>query len=254
MDDVIISIVSVTAIIFLLLIGIAFSFFRVQKQRTQQQEELAATRLNYEKELRKVETEEREAVLHQLAQDLHDNIGQLLMAMHIQIQTQKTTHPETAEGYQPIEIYLGEVTQQLRLLSKTLNTDSILQNGLDGAVLLQIERLKALKRFTVESTIQYSGSPFEKDAELMVFRVFQEIIQNILKHTKPTLVTITLTSSEEQFLLEVKDDGPGFDYATLLTTNKASGVRNILKRSELVGLNCEFITEPGKGTSVILKK
>lgn len=254
MNDVIISIVSVTAIIFLLLIGIAFSFFRVQKQRSVQQEELAAARLNYEKELRKVETEEREAILHQLAQDLHDNIGQLLMAMHIQIQTQKTTHPETAEGYQPIEIYLGEVTQQLRLLSKTLNTDSILQNGLDGAILLQIERLKSLKRFAVEFNIQYSGSPFEKDAELIAFRIFQEIVQNILKHTKPKLVSIKLTSSDLKFVLEVKDDGPGFDYDSLLKTNKASGVRNILKRAELLGLNCEFVSEPGKGTSVILKK
>lgn len=254
MNDIVLGIIVTTVVILLLVTGIAFSFFRVQKQRTQQQEELAMARLNYEKELRKVETEEREAVLHQLAQDLHDNIGQLLMAMHIQIQTQKMTHPETAEGYQPVEIYLGEVTQQLRLLSKTLNSDSILQNGLDGAVLLQIERLKSLKRFAVEFNIQYSGSPFEKDAELIAFRIFQEIVQNILKHTKPKLVSIKLISSDLKFQLEVHDDGPGFDYASLLKTNKASGVRNILKRAELLGLKCEFITEPGKGTSVILKK
>lgn len=254
MNDIVLGIVATTVVILFLVTGVVYSFFRIQQQRTRQKEALAEAKLAFERELRVIEIEEREKILHRLAYELHDNAGQLLVAMHMQIQTQKMLHPELAEGYKPIEIYLGEVTQQLRLLSKTLNSDAILQNGFEGAVVLEIERLKSLKIFDVEQQIEVSELNLDKDAQLMVFRIFQEIIQNLLKHAKASKIEIELFSAQSEFRLIVRDNGVGFEYEKLFEQNKASGVKNILNRAKLAGLNCSFNTNPGEGTTVILKK
>jgi len=253
MNDIVLGIISTTIVILLLVTGVVYSFFRIQQQRAQQKEELAATKLAFERELRAIETEEREKILHQLASELHDNAGQLLVAMHMQIQTQKMLHPDLAEGYQPIEIYLGEVTQQLRLLSKTLNSDAILQNGLEGAIRLEVERLLAMKTFEVKFEIRVVDIPLNKDAQLMTFRFFQEIIQNVLKHAHASKIEIKLNAILQTFELQISDNGKGFDYENLFLKNKASGVKNILNRAKLAGLSCVFKTDPGEGTTVILK-
>ncbi len=253
MNDIVLGIIVTTIVILLLVTGVVYSFFRIQQQRAKQKEELAATKLAFERELRAIETEEREKILHQLAYELHDNAGQLLVAMHMQIQTQKMLHPDLAEGYKPIEIYLGEVTQQLRLLSKTLNSDAILQNGFEGAIRLEIERLIALKTFTVKSEILVLDLSLDKDAQLMIFRIFQEIIQNVLKHSHATTIEIRLKATNSHFELSVSDNGSGFDYENLFEQNKASGVKNILNRAKLAGLECIYQTKPNEGTTVILK-
>ena len=253
MNDIVLGIIVTTIVILLLVTGVVYSFFRIQQQRAKQKEELAATKLAFERELRAIETEEREKILHQLAYELHDNAGQLLVAMHMQIQTQKMLHPDLAEGYKPIEIYLGEVTQQLRLLSKTLNSDAILQNGFEGAIRLEIERLLALKTFTVTSEILVSELTLDKDAQLMIFRIFQEIIQNVLKHSHASSIEIRLKATNSIFELSVSDNGKGFDYENLFERNKASGVKNILNRAKLAGLECVYQTKPNEGTTVILK-
>lgn len=254
MNDIVLGIVATTIVILLLVTGVVYSSFRIQQQRAQQKEELAATRLAFERELRAIEIEEKEKILHQLAYELHDNAGQILVAMHMQIQTQKNLFPDLAEGYKPIEIYLSEVTQQLRLLSKTLNSDAILQNGFEGAVRLEAERLRSMKTFAVNLEIHVSGLSMDKDAQLMTFRIFQEIIQNILKHAHATIIDIHLSADANQFELIVKDNGNGFDYENLFQENKASGVKNILNRAKLAGLECTFETKPNGGTTVILKK
>lgn len=253
MNDIVLGIITSTLVILLLVTGVAYSFFRIQQQRAKQKEELAATKLAFERELRIIETEEREKILHQLAYELHDNAGQLLVAMHMQIQSQKVIHPDLAEGFKPIEIYLGEVTQQLRLLSKTLNSDAVLQNGFEGAVRLEIERLKALKTFKVKAEIQVSELIPDKDAQLMIFRIFQETVQNIMKHSKASEIGIYLVSNKDRFELRVKDNGIGFDYENCFEQNKASGVKNILHRAKLAGLECVYQTKHGEGTTVILK-
>ena len=88
----------------------------------------------------------------------------------------------------------------------------------------------------------------------MVFRIFQEILQNVMKHAGAKNVFIRLKTDSEMFELEVKDDGSGFDYEEVFRQNKASGLRNIFKRAALAQLECAIHTKVGEGTSYILKK
>lgn len=254
MNDIILSIISVTLLILLLIAGIAITFFISNRQRIRQEVVLAETKLNFERELRQVETEVSEHILGQLARELHDNIGQTLTAMHIHIQNQKLDHPELAESFKPAEIYLGEVSQQLRLLSRTLNNDFIKHSGLLEAIRHETERLKALKRFEVHLDTGNGDFDLDKDQELMLFRILQEIIQNALRHSVAKNLYISLKPAGQSFEAEIADDGKGFDYEKIFSVNKASGLRNILKRAALANMECTIQTKPGEGVRFILRK
>lgn len=254
MNDIILSIVAATLLILLLIAGIAITFFISNRQRMRQEQILVETKLDFERELRQVETEVSEHVMGQFANELHDNIGQLLTAMHIEIENRKLDFPEHQDEYKPLEIYLNEVTQQLRLLSKTFNNDFIAHNGLLHALQLEVNRMNHLRRFTVHLDADSVVSVLKKDEELMVFRIFQEILQNVMKHAHAKNVFIRLRTNAERFELEVRDDGKGFDYEEVFKQNKASGLRNILKRAALAQLECSIQTKLEEGTSYILKK
>ncbi len=243
-----------SSLLFLLLIGSVVLVFVVSARRQlMQQAELAETRLNFERELRLAEAEISEEVMSRFARELHDNVGQMLTAMHIHIENQKIDHPASAESFQTLGTWLSEVTQQLRLMSRTLNNDFLGHLGLVEAIRLESERLSALRRFNVALEPVQGQPQLEKDQELIVFRIFQEIAQNALRHSDAANLTISI-SGENGLELRVSDDGKGFDRQQALLHGKGSGLRNILKRAHLAGLICEIESSPGKGSLFVLKK
>jgi signal transduction histidine kinase len=253
-EEIVFAIVSSTLLILLLIAIIFIIFILSGKRASQQQIELAETKLAFEKELRQVEIEVSEQVMGQFAQELHDNIGQLLTAMHIQIENQKIDHPSLVKDFTPLEIYLEEVRQQLRLLSRTLNNDYLGHIGLKAAIEMEVERLNALKRFKTYLNLPKYNLNLNKEQELMIFRIFQEATQNILRHARASNVWITIQNTDNgQFELSIKDDGKGFDVAAILASPKASGIRNIIKRSKLAGLDCDIQSTIGQGSIYQLK-
>jgi two-component system, NarL family, sensor kinase len=254
MNDIAIGIISATFVILLLIGGVAIALFRSQRQKMLHEKQLADTKYAFEAGLRQIEAEEKEKLMQWLAHELHDNIGQLLTAMHWQIQSQKISAPQNAESYRPLEIYVSEVSRELRLLSKTLNQDHLLAYGLESSLRTEIERLKSLNRFEIAENISFAGSPFARETELIVFRIFQETLQNALRHSEADRIFITVVASAAGFFMEVRDNGKGFDYDELLQAGRISGLKNIEHRAGLLGLKYEISSETDKGTSVILKK
>jgi two-component system NarL family sensor kinase len=252
--EIALSIASITLLMLLLVAGIILVIFISGRQRLKQQMELAENKLNYERELRQVETEVSEQTLGQLGQELHDNIGQLLTAVKINLENQKLDHPELTEGFKPMDTYLAEAMQHVRLLSRTLNNDYIGHIGLIAAIDLEINRIKSLRRYSVHWQAPSGNSNLDKNQELMVFRIFQEIIQNSLRHSLAKNTYIVISNEPGGFELRIEDDGKGFDVERIMQSEKASGLRNILKRAKWAGLNCTISSAQGKGCSIALKK
>lgn len=246
-DNILLAIICTTLLILLLIAVVVIVIVLSGKQKAQ-------AKLLYEQELRKVETEVKEQVMGQFAHELHDNIGQLLTAMNIQIENQKLDYPALAEGLKPVEFYLDDVTRQLKLLSRTLNTDYVGQNGLFAALQTEAERLNALRRFVVHFPEATGNTNLDRNSELMVFRIFQEITQNALRHSSAQNLYIRISTTGNAFEMSVEDDGKGFDIKKVLESKKVSGLMNIMKRAKLSGFTCDIASEPGKGCLVTLKK
>lgn len=254
MNDIVLSIVLSTLLILLLIAGIALAFFMVGRQRIRQEKQLAENRLAFEREIRQVETEVAEQLLARFAGELHDNVGQLLTAMHIQIQNHKMDHPQTAQDFGPMENCLAEVTQQVRLLGRTLNNDYIGRIGLLAALRIEADRLRSLRRFALHWEPGTGTIDLSKDQELMLFRIFQEITQNALRHSAARNLYLETGNGTGNLVLSVRDDGKGFDPDEVLRTAKASGLGNIVKRAAMAGLTCRIEAAPGKGAAFVFEK
>lgn len=252
MNEIAIGVILSTLLILLLVAGILIAFFVTGRERIRQKQILAEARLDFERELRQVETEISEHILERLARELHDNIGQLLTATHIYLQNQKIDHPALGETLKPAEVYLEEATKELRTLSRTLNHDYISRVGLQEVIHLEVERLNQLRRFTVHWNPFPGILPLDKEQQLVLFRIFQEIVQNALKHSSAKNMFLSVICREQMVELRAEDDGKGFDLKTVLASGKASGLENIRKRARMAGFDCHIHSSPGAGTSFII--
>lgn len=247
-DKLIIGIVIATLIILLLIAGITISFFMISKEKTRKEAALAEARLSYEKELRLVESELSEHLMQQFGRELHDNVGHLLTCLRLELENRKLDNEALFDELETADRYLDETTEQLRLLSRSLNTDYITKNGLIPSMQLEISRYQQLKKFELVWEHQYKKRMMDSNQELMVFRIFQEILNNAAKHAKANTVSVKI-NSQDSFQMTIKDDGKGFDSKQIMLGTKASGLQNIFKRAEMAGLQCELNSSEGKGTN-----
>lgn len=241
-------IIIVTLIILLLIAGITLSFFMISKEKSIKEAELAEARLSYEKELRLVENELSESLMQQFSRELHDNVGHLLTCLRLELENRKLDNEALFEELETADQYLDETTEQLRLLSRSLNTDFITRNGLVKSMTLEIDRYRQLKKFELEWNHQYEDKVMDANQELMVFRIFQEVLNNAAKHAKAKRLTVSM-ASQPAFHLKIADDGVGFDNAGVIGGSKSSGLSNIMKRADMAGLTCKLDSRPGAGTT-----
>jgi signal transduction histidine kinase len=97
-----------------------------------------------------------------------------------------------------------------------------------------------------------SDVTFNNEKSVIVFRMIQEVLHNILKHAKAKNVTVTLADMPGKIMIEIKDDGKGFDISNLKSTETGIGLKSIQQRCELINGNCKIDSKSGFGTSVKL--
>jgi signal transduction histidine kinase len=248
MDDnqIVMWVLFTTLMLLLLVAGIFISIYMAGKRRLQQEVAITQLELTYEKELRKVETEVSEQMMEQFAQELHDNVGHILTCMRITIENKKLDEPEIEQAFLPIEGYLDEAATQLRLLSRSLNTEYIANIGLIAAIQLEVDRINQLRRQKVHWTNNANNLILDHNRELMTFRIFQEMMHNSIKHSQARNISIAI-ANHNGFELVVTDDGKGFDVQQTVLSPKASGLKNIQKRAQMAGFTCHIDSAPGSG-------
>lgn len=236
MSNIELTIIATTLIILLLIATVAIVIFIANRQRLKQQ-------ANYERELRTIEQEVQETVLSNLAQELHDNIGQLLTVMHMQAKKVEIKQPELKPTLSPIVNTINETTDQVRALGRSLNTDMLRNKGLVENISMEVDRIRSLDKFAIDWQCDIKHISLSTDNQLLVFRIFQELMNNTMKHANAKQVTIAL--SDNPFKLIVKDDGLGFDLQTVM--KKGMGMQNIIKRAHIANLSCDIDASPNEG-------
>ena len=248
-NEIVFTIIFTTLVILLLVAGIVISIFMYRKQFLKRQiQELA-----FQKELREAESAMAESVMTHVSRELHDNIGQLLTVINLQMETHKLDDPSCEIIMKPIQETLDEAHHQLRSLSRSLNTDYITKNGFINTLKVEIDRLKKLRKMEVHLSYDDEVPALSKDQQLMAFRIFQEIISNSLKYSNANNFSVTVKGGRD-FQMLVADDGKGFDMEKTINSPSSNGLNNIKRRAELADLNCKIESEIGKGCIYHLSK
>lgn len=189
-----------------------------------------------------------------LAGELHDNIGATLTAVKIQfnhIQKNYSPTEELKTHFDKTNRLLEEAYQEIRTLAHLKNSGVIAKNGLLPAIKQLTKNASGVKNLTIEVADFGLDDRLENTLEIAIFRIIQELVTNIIKHSQATEASISLTNHKDRLNIIVEDNGIGFD-PKLLRTKAGMGISNIEKRVEHLGGSIEIDSSPKKGTSIII--
>lgn len=250
--SVVTSIFIITVFLVIVATGIIVLVLVHQKKQLQYLREKEQLKVAFEKEILESKLEIQEQTLKNVSQEIHDNIGQILILVKL---TLNTIHSDEnlflQEKIDNSQQLLGKAIQDLRDLSKSLNSDTISEMGLVKAIEYEFELIKKAGNYRTILTEEGDFFQLSHQHELILFRILQETINNILKHSNASVVTVDIRYNPGNFSLKISDNGKGFDLAALnADNNTGSGIRNIQNRARLIGADVSIQSQQGTGTTV----
>jgi signal transduction histidine kinase len=187
----------------------------------------------------------QEETFNYIGKEIHDNIGQVLSLVRININT-LTANPDEQKIFLMDEL-MGKAITDLRNLSHSLDTDLIRNTGWIKAsdrLLLALQKTGTCKvEFSAEENLPTLGN----EKPIILFRMIQEIINNIIKHAGAKEIKFTATRKDSQIVINIEDNGKGFDKTTV---NTGAGLQNLENRAKMIDANLFIHTLPGTGTRV----
>jgi two-component system NarL family sensor kinase len=243
----------------LLLVGFIVSMlFLYQRRQHRQEQQLARVKDQYQQELLRSQLEIQETTFKTIAQELHDNIGQVLSVIKLSLSILPLEKEHQAyESVQTSRQMLNKVIYDMGNLTKSLHTDRITQIGLVEAMRFDLDSLERTGLLKVGLTITGDEYMLEDQRSIFLYRMFQEMMNNILKHSRATHVNIAVNYSiDNKFVLKVEDNGIGFDVGKKRSQTSSSsgiGLKSMTNRASLIGAQISVQSQPGKGTSITVE-
>jgi signal transduction histidine kinase len=243
----------VTSVIFLTVaLGLILLVLIYNRRKKKHVEEKEQMKVIFDAELIKTQFEIQEQTLQTIGTDLHDNIGQLLSLTSLTLNSIELDYPDKARQKvdAAIELNLKSI-KEMRLLGKLLHGEQLLKQGLEEAIRSEVGWIEKSGRFAIVFNI-CGDKPLvnNTDKDLILFRITQEILNNIIKHSGAGEITIKLDYAESGIRLQIIDNGEGFEIDQLPDEQKGMGLKNIQKRAEIVGGTIFIQSKPGEGTCV----
>lgn len=199
-------------------------------------------------EVQRAEREATQHTLREVGRELHDNVAQLLTVAQLGLGN-VLDEPAPDGRLLAARDALDQGIEEVRRLGHDLNSDRWQQRSLRDAIGTAAERIERVGR--VRALVVQHGDAPEPDADtrIILFRVFQEVVNNALKHSGADTLTITLHGTAA-LALTIADNGRGFDPAH---TASAGGLIGIRKRCALVGYTAHCTSTPGQGCTWTLE-
>lgn len=229
-------------LLFAIMVGFLILFI-VLFRRTQDNFELE--RQQFKQAQLEAKMEIQEQTLTNISRDLHDNFGQIASLIKINLNMINPAEEKQQKQLKETKNLLGNLIKDMRQLSASLNSDKLSQMGLFEAIKRDTERVNA----TGYVMMQFDGSNYDqhldKEKVVFVYRMFQEMVNNMLKHSKATQVNVTLNSNQKEANLQFSDNGVGMN---LKQKSSGSGLSNIEHRCKLIGASLNVVSAKGEGT------
>ncbi len=252
--EVVITLVATTVVLFLLVAFIiAFVFFFRQKQ-VQYKVDKKSMEEAFQQELLQAQLEIQEQTLQHISHELHDNIGQILSLVKINLTNVEISQEEAArQKLATTRSLVVKAISDLRALSKTLNADYVLHSKLSEVLLFELNYIRQVCGCETDMKVLGTERVLEPRQQLVIFRIAQEALNNAVKYALPTVVSVELAFEKDFFRLQITDNGQGFDPEVVGKregNEQGSGLQNMKTRARLIGARFEIKSQNDRGTSV----
>lgn len=199
-----------------------------------------------------VEAQEEER--GRLARELHDGAGQMLTSLLVRIKTleKKTTAPDVRAGLGTVLEAVSTTIEQVRELSHRLRPPALEEFGLPVALETLVTDMASEAGLNATCHLELSRESLHPGIEVMLYRIAQEGLTNIVRHAQARHVEVNLGQTGNVILMRLEDDGRGFSPQQLAAEPNARhlGLISMHERASLVGGTLDVYSAPGKGTRI----
>ncbi len=190
-----------------------------------------------------VEGEEKERT--RLARELHDGIGGMLAAINMNVNALHKRHQELEDLPNIIKM-VKTTTEEVRKTAHNLMPDVLARHNLTEAVRLYCEQVNASGSLHI--TLSFAGlANLHKSIELILYRIVQELVQNIIKHARATEAFVEIQQTQDKVFIIVEDNGKGFDTSK---NEGGFGIQNLMFRIKSLQGDISIESFPGSGTTI----
>lgn len=218
-------------------------------ERKKLEKQLAEQQLIQQKLITETTILAQEKERNELGRELHDNINQILATVKMYIGLARSGRQVKEDLLAKSYEYVEEAMAEIRTLSHSLVAPSLGDIGLKEALETLAENTNVLNGLNVEVTVEDTPALAitDKNKELMLYRIAQEQLNNIIKYAKAEKAVITLSEDAGSIVLSVSDNGVGFD-----TTQKSKGIglQNMRNRVEFYNGKLIIQSAPGQGCTL----
>jgi signal transduction histidine kinase len=246
------------SLVALLIVGLSgYRNFRNRQQLAKQQDELQQQRiseLEKDKQLVAVDSmlKGQEDERSRLAKDLHDGLGGLLSGVKFSLTNMKDNLIITPDNMTVFERSLDMIDtsiRELRRVAHNMMPEMLTKFGLDEALKEYCNSINTTKLLTVKYQSLGMEARLDKSVEIIIYRIIQELLNNIMKHAAATEAFVQLIKEENRLNVVVEDNGKGFD-KDIDDAGKGVGLANIRSRVDYLKGQLDIHAEAGKGTLV----
>ena len=190
-----------------------------------------------------------------LSVELHDEVGQSLAVLKLKvILFEEGLEPGNVKGKKECEdmvTYIDQVIENVRRLCKDLTPPAIEDLGLPAALMWLIDTIKKHYIITADINLESLDDQLPLDSQILVYRIFQEAISNVLRHSDATKLTMTGHQQKKQLFFSIEDNGKGFETELVQSNrpeNKGLGLPAMQERARMLGGTLTIKSCVGSGT------
>jgi signal transduction histidine kinase/ligand-binding sensor domain-containing protein len=218
---------------------------RVQRFRRAQAAQEAFSRLLLDSQ---------EAERKKIAADLHDSLGQNLIVIrnHALLGLAQPERPGEAEHFREIADAASLAIDEVREIATNLRPQQLERLGLLSALNAMVNRAKAASNMQWTTELEPVGEALAKEDEIHLYRIAQEAVNNILKHSQATEAAVTLARTESGFRLVIRDNGVGFALADA-ARQSGLGLSSLAERARILRARYHVDTGAQQGTAILLE-
>jgi signal transduction histidine kinase len=191
----------------------------------------------------------QEAERRAIARELHDQVGQVLTALKFQLEAAQAA-PDRDAALAEAKAMTQDLLQCVRELTRQLRPQVLDDLGLQPAIEWHAGLFSRQTGVAVETDVSLPPGRLPEELETAVFRVVQEALTNVARHSGAKSALVTITTGADSLHAEISDPGCGFDSSSARAIGASLGLTVMTERVSLVGGSLEVVSQPGRGTRV----
>ncbi|HEY6900777.1 MAG TPA: ATP-binding protein [Puia sp.] len=250
-DQLIITIIAIIVVLLFLAMLFLILLFYYNNKKIQMAREQQRLKDHFDKQLLESRLEIQDATFNTISQEIHDNVGQTLSLARVQVSIIEERDTLDKDMLQQIKESLGRAMTDLRDIAKSLNSRRIQLAPLSECIAQELDRIQRIGLIATDFTWSGEEHPLEYQPKLILVRIIQETLQNILKHARASRVT-THIDYGNPLVITIRDDGEGFAVDEALQGSGGIGLQNIMNRATLIGGSLQIDSAINKGTTITI--